>query len=538
MPKRLTPKSNLENLQTEAKRRLKAMRAADPGASLRAAQHAVATDYGFTGWPALKAALAALAISRLTEAECVDIMLRQAWEGDPVAAQRILERRPGLAHASLAAAVAFGDLAEVERRLAEDPAAARRKDGPHSWEPLLYLAYSRLSVAAAADNAVAIAKALLAVGADPNASFNDGWENPFKALTGLIGHGEQGRPPHPHAAKLVDLLIAHGADPFDTQALYDTSIADDDITWLERLHAASEARGEAGRWRAVAQGLAGRLKVCAVDYLLGNAVSYNHRKRAAWLLDHDADPNGPNAYLGRPHLAVARLRGFVEMADLLVRRGAQPVAFDPPSAFQAAAMALDAVEARRIVQADPQILANPTPMILAAGAGQADVVRLLLDVGMSADLPQHDGRRPLHNAASSGSIPTARLLIEAGAAIDPRGTQYDATPIGFAHHFGQKEMTTYLAPLSRDVFILAAAGFVERLQAVLEENPALANLARGNGRTPLFALPDDEDDAVAVTQALLDHGADPQAADKEGLTPAKLARRRGLDEAADLLDGL
>lgn len=538
MPKRLTPKSDLNNLKTEAKRRLKAMRASDPAATLRAAQHTVALDYGFTGWPALKEALAALALSRLTEAERIDIVLRQSWEGDPIAALRIAERHPEIAHASLATAVVFGDLAEVERRLADDPSSATRKAGSRDWEPLLYLAYSRLPIPAASDNAMAIALALLDAGADPNAGFDDGWGSPFKVLTGLIGHGEQGRAPHPRAGELVDLLIARGADPFDTQALYDTSLGEDDVTWLEILYGACQARGDEGRWKAVAPGLKGRLGVTAIDYLLGNAVTHNHAKRAEWLLDHGADPSGPNSYSGQPHRVQAALNGFADMAALLARRGAAAVTLAPEQAFWAAAMRLDADAAREVAQAHPEALENPSPLIVAAGAGRADVVKLLLELGMPADLRQHDDRRALHSAASSGSIPTARLLIEAGADIDARGTQYDATPIGFAYHFGQREMTAYLASLSRDVFTLAHAGLADRLAAVIDADPALANARRPDGRTPLFHLPDHEEAAAAVARLLLDRGADRMAAQNDGLTAAKLARRRGLDEAADLIDGL
>ncbi len=47
------------------------------------------------------------------------------------------------------------------------------------------------------------------------------------------------------------LLIERGANPFDTQALYNTSIVGDDIRWLEFLWKHSEARG-------VTESLAGR----------------------------------------------------------------------------------------------------------------------------------------------------------------------------------------------------------------------------------------------------------------------------------------
>ena len=170
-------------------------------------------------------------------------MLRSAWNGDPVAAARILTRWPEIGVDNIWAAVATGNLAEVERRLAADHGAATRKGGPLDWEPLLYLAYARLPGDDA--HALDIARALLDRGADPNARFTDDWENPFTVLTGLIGEGEGDKPPHPQAAALATLLIDRGANPYDTQALYNTSITRDDTTWLDILWTQSERRGKA-----------------------------------------------------------------------------------------------------------------------------------------------------------------------------------------------------------------------------------------------------------------------------------------------------
>jgi len=51
----LPAKPNLEHLRNEAKQRLKALRAQEPRAKLTEAQLAVARDYGFASWRALKA---------------------------------------------------------------------------------------------------------------------------------------------------------------------------------------------------------------------------------------------------------------------------------------------------------------------------------------------------------------------------------------------------------------------------------------------------------------------------------------------------
>jgi ankyrin repeat protein len=52
----------------------------------------------------------------------------------------------------------------------------------------------------------------------------------------------------------------------------------------------------------------------------------------------------------------------------------------------------------------------------------------------------------------------------------------------------------------------------------------------------LFCLPDDDERAVEVAELLLAHGADASVRNTEGLTPAQVALRRGLEEVADLLN--
>jgi ankyrin repeat protein len=49
-------------------------------------------------------------------------------------------------------------------------------------------------------------------------------------------------------------------------------------------------------------------------------------------------------------------------------------------------------------------------------------------------------------------------------------------------------------------------------------------------------LPGDNARAREIVQLFLANGADPSLKNRDGMTAADLARKRGLDEAADLLD--
>jgi ankyrin repeat protein len=551
MSRSLTPDSSLETLRKEAKRWLKALCAGDATArrrlvavmpeapvdpNLRDVQLALAREHGLPGWAALKAELDDLSMARRSAAERVDIVLRSAWGGDPAAAARILVRWPEIATHDPYIAAATGNLAEVERRLAADPDAATRKGGPLDWEPLLYVAYARFP--GGGMHALDLVKTLLDHGANPNAQFDDGWGNPFKVLTGVIGHGEGNRPPHPQAHELALLLIERGADPYDSQALYDTSIARDDTTWLDLLWTASKQRDRLGKWREnPATSIGGNVPLSALDYLLGNAVAFDHLRRAEWLLMHGANADGVHAYSNRPLMEEALINGHAAMTDLLLRHGAKAAPLDGQAAFQAACMQLDRGAARRLAEQHPECLHNAAPMLIAARRGRADVVALLLELGMDVDIADETKQRGLHNAVAGGSLDVVKLLIAHGADIDRPTTRFGGA-MGFAAHFERRDIAAFLVPLSRDVFNLTYLGIAKRLRELFAEDPRLVNaVAPRAGITPLFCLPEDEDAAVAMTILLLEFGADPNAVNKEGLTAVQDARRRGLIDAADLMSG-
>jgi ankyrin repeat protein len=93
-----------------------------------------------------------------------------------------------------------------------------------------------------------------------------------------------------------------------------------------------------------------------------------------------------------------------------------------------------------------------------------------------------------------------------------------------------------LANHSRDVRALCRAGAVDRLRQLLTEEPDRANREDRPGEPALFCLPDDEEKAVEICELLLSFGADPTFRNPLGQTPAEVARRRGLDEVAVLLE--
>jgi hypothetical protein len=80
---------------------------------------------------------------------------------------------------------------------------------------------------------------------------------------------------------------------------------------------------------------------------------------------------------------------------------------------------------------------------------------------------------------------------------------------------------------------------------VLTEPGALANHrvsalvgappVRRKGEHSLFCLPDDEDQAAVIARVLMARAPDTQVKGEQGWTAEKVARFRGLDEAADII---
>jgi len=544
MPRILSSRTRIETLRKEAKRWLKALRAGDARATerlraacpqapsapgLRDVQHAIAREYGLPDWIALKSALAAP--TKEKDADRIDTILRHGWTGEIAAARRILTRHPAFARDSLFTAATCGLVEEVERQLARDPAAATRIGGARQWTALAYVAYGRLDP----DNGLAIARLLLDAGADPNFAFNDGWDNPFSLICGAIGLGEQTKPPHPQAAELVEMLVAAGAKPYDRQALYNISVAGEDAEWYQRLWALCEQAGSTEAWLSDEQGFLGKN---ILDYLLGNAVGQNHVARAQWLLGHGADPNTTHAYSKESLHKLAQLSGFREMTALLEAHGVASVQLIGLEALIAAAQRRDEAALQTLLAQNPGLLQAPHLLLAAAAHNNKEAVGLLLRHGADPRGVDHEGISPLHRAVQANAPEIADMLIAAGAEVDLRERKWKGTPLTWALVLGRPDMARKLAPLSRDVRGLAGLADLERLEEVLAAEPARANerLDVEDRITPLFCLPEDEDAAAAVAEILLRYGADPALRNPQGRTAADVARQRGLDDAADLIE--
>ena len=569
MSRKLTRLSSLENLRKEAKRWLKELREnvaaararlerSNPGASnpptLRDVQHALAREHGHGGWTALARAVQAIAaveapgkrdlVAWFIQNACPDHTVRGAREHEwaLATASRILEKHPEVARAGIHTAVVTGDLASVERYLQQRPALANERVGPKGWEPLLYLAFTRLEQPRAHDNAVAIARLLLDHGANPNAFFMAG-ESVYTPLVGVVGEGEEGRPAHSRRDELAQLLLERGAEPYDIQVLYNVHFHGRALWFLKLIHEHSVQRGRESDWKdpawsMLSMGGYGN----GARYVLDMAIKKSDLDLARWALEHGADANAPPARdtrMSQRSLRDSALAGGDErMAELLARHGAStvPATLEGEDAF-AVACVTDPGRAKDLLAAHPEYLQSAKAMARAVELDRVDAVRFLLDAGMSPDIadPSQGNRRPLHVAASADAPRSAQLLIERGAEVDAKEDSYGATPIGWASYNQKTRMLDLLSSVSRNVWVLSLDGRVDRLRDVLRAEPERARVQEG-GWTPLMWLPADEARALEVAKLLLTHGADPASRNGDGQTAVDVARARAQDDVAELLE--
>ncbi|MGW0737496.1 ankyrin repeat domain-containing protein [Streptomyces sp. NPDC002851] len=189
-------------------------------------------------------------------------------------------------------------------------------------------------------------------------------------------------------------------------------------------------------------------------------------------------------------------------------------------------------------------------MLAAAADGDARAVAGALDDGADPEARDRRDRTALLLASAGDHVAVAKVLVEAGADPDALDDRHD-TPWLVTGVTGSAEMARVLAKADPDYDIVnrfggtslipaGERGHVAYIREVLR-NPGIdvdVNHVNNLGWTALLEaviLGDGGRDHQRAVELLLDGGADPDLADRDGVTALQHAERRGYDEIAKLL---
>uniref|UniRef100_A0A372IQJ5 Ankyrin repeat domain-containing protein n=2 Tax=Paracidobacterium acidisoli TaxID=2303751 RepID=A0A372IQJ5_9BACT len=372
---------------------------------------------------------------------------RHGWHGSGTVedAEAIRTRYPAVTTANIFAAAVLADEGSVRDFLQRDSGLAIAKGGPHGWDALTHLCFSRyLRLDKTRSEAfVRTARMLL----DAGASSKTGWvewidhPNPRQTFESVL-YGVAGIAQH---VELTRLLIERGADPNDEETpyhvaeTYDNRIAEilvesgrlnetslttlllrkadwHDYDGMKYLleHGANPNGLFAGRFTTLHQSLRRDNGIAMVDLLL----------------DHGADPSIPNRGDGRSGVSIAIRCGRRDVLRSLERRGLLP-ALQGVERLIAACAKGDDEEVRRIAASEPEALRTlltegATLPGEFAGNGNIDGVRALLGLGVPVtalypgdpyfEIPKDS--TPLHVAAWRLQHAMVAFLLERGAPVN------------------------------------------------------------------------------------------------------------------------
>lgn len=193
--------------------------------------------------------------------------------------------------------------------------------------------------------------------------------------------------------------------------------------------------------------------------------------------------------------------------------------------------------------------APPGALVAAAGRGDAAAVRALLERGADVNETDASGRTAVTAAVYADSADSVRLLVAAGADVD-RQDDTRANAFLALGETGNVAVLTELLAAKPDVTrtnrfggtaLIPAAdrGHVEMVRALVERTDVDLDHVNDLGWTALLEaviLGDGGERHQRIVRILLEAGADPAVADRNGVTPLEHARQLGLDEIAMILE--
>jgi ankyrin repeat protein len=301
------------------------------------------------------------------------------------------------------------------------------------------------------------------------------------------------------------------------------------------------------------------------DTVLASAISFDVIDAVAALLDGGAAIDGVDG--DSVPMAYAMHFGFVEVAELLGRRGAKRDLrfaaglgeldvvkswFDADGSLKPGAGALADPYGQEFKQRgqSPFGCARTRPNILSQALcfacvhNRLETANFLLTQGadINAIVPGLDMKATvLHRVATAdGRFTRAQIetaigfLLDRGANPAVRDEVYHSTPIGWACHLRQSDRVDLLIDRA-GIHDAVGCDRPDRLRALLARDPGLANASDEDSGTPLHHLHGALTHGIEMIDLLVQHDADVNARDRRGLTVlAKLIASGAVDLAERL----
>jgi ankyrin repeat protein len=426
------------------------------------AQLVLAREHGFESWPKFAKHIEQLhrirSIASLPDPVAAFIELacapRHSHHGSGTLehAEMILSHYPQVAASNVHTAAILGDEAAVRRFVGSDPRSATAAGGPHGWDALTHLCFSRYLRLdpSRAQAFVETARALLNAGASAQTGWYEmiDYPDPRRTWESAI-YGAAGIARNPG---LTRLLLEYGADPNDEETPYHVPETYDNavmkillesgklnevsLAWM--LLRKSDWHDQEGLRLLLERGASPNALTRFGDNALHHALRRDNRLSVIeLLLDHAADPAIKNARDGRSGSAMAARRGRGDVLVLFERHGI-PTGFHGVDRLIAACAKADREWIGVLVEKDPwlnrELIAEGGTLLAEfAGNGNVEGLRCLLDLGVSAAVPYQEGdpyfdiakdSTALHVAAWRARPSAVRELIDRKApvnALDAKG---------------------------------------------------------------------------------------------------------------------
>ena len=347
-------------------------------------------------------------------------------------------------------------------------------------------------------NDVKAARTLIRAGADVNAK--DGSEQSAFLIAASEGYMD-----------LLELTLDSGADVGSLDSYRGTAL----IRAAERGHA----------------NIVGRLLQTTIEVDHVNRLGWTALHEAIWLgketpsyadtvrllVAGGADVKIPAQADGRTPLVMARDRGFGRI-ETTIRRSSNAAARANDAELLATARSGDADGAAIAIRGGADLEARDgrqrTPLLLAATFDRPSVARLLVPLGADPDALDDRHDSPWLVTGVTGSVAMAKILLAADPDLTLRN-RFGGISIIPAAERGHVDYVRLMTKTATNVNHVNDLGWTALLEAVI--------LGDGSRRY------------VQIVTVLLDAGADPMLADRNGVTALEHAQHRGHSKIAAAL---